>query len=200
MSEAINVEVPTVGESISEVQIGQWLKSEGDWVAAGEDLVEIETEKASVQIPSPASGFLEQISKATEEFANVGDVIASIRVAEKPAGGSGASPGKGQSAPSASGREPVESRSQDAAFVMPAAQRLLDEHNLSASQVPASGPGGRLLKEDVLAFVRDRPSAAIPTTPARPTELATTPVAATAIGTHKCDCRCPRIAAKRSSR
>jgi len=61
--------------------------------------------------------------------------------------------------------------------VMPAAQRLLDEHNLKASQVPVTGPGGRLLKEDVLAFVRDRPSATKPETAARPTEVVTTPVA-----------------------
>lgn len=85
MSEAIQVEVPTVGESISEVQIGQWLKAEGDWVNSGEDLVEIETEKASVQIPAPASGFLRNISKQEEEFANVGDVIAAIEPGEKPA-------------------------------------------------------------------------------------------------------------------
>ena len=78
MSEAIQVEVPAVGESISEVQIGQWLKAEGDWVDSGEDLVEIETEKASVQIPAPGSGFLGKISKQEEEFANVGDVIAVI--------------------------------------------------------------------------------------------------------------------------
>lgn len=177
MNQVINVEVPTVGESISEVQIGQWLKSEGDWVASGEDLVEIETEKASVQIPSPASGFLEQISKTMEEFADVGEVIASIRVAEKPAGGNGGSPGKGQSAASTHDQEQADNGSQDSAFVMPAAQRLLDEHQLSASQVPATGPGGRLLKEDVLAFVRDRPTATIPITPARPTDIANAPAA-----------------------
>ena len=60
MSEVINVEVPTVGESISEVQIGQWFKQEGEWIAEGEDLVEIETEKASVQIPAPASGIIQR--------------------------------------------------------------------------------------------------------------------------------------------
>ena len=84
VSEAINVEVPTVGESISEVQVGQWLKQEGDWVAAGEDLVEIETEKASVQIPSPASGILQGILKESEEFATVGEVIASINLQISP--------------------------------------------------------------------------------------------------------------------
>ncbi len=161
MSEAIQVEVPTVGESISEVQIGQWLKAEGDWVNSGEDLVEIETEKASVQIPAPASGFLRNISKQEEEFANVGDVIAAIEPGEKPAEVS-----SGASSPAAPSASSQASSPESSGFVMPAAQRLLDEHGLSASQVPARGPGGRLLKEDVLAFVREQKSSpALPTPP-----------------------------------
>ncbi len=172
MSEVISVEVPAVGESISEVQIGQWLKADGDWVESGEDLVEIETEKASVQIPAPASGFLVDIRKANEEFAKVGDVIASIRPAEKPAGkGTPSTSGASPSSPATgSDRNAEQSTPQDAgnaAFVMPAAERLLEEHGLSASQVPATGPGGRLLKEDVLAFVRDR-SVSPPTSPSPP--------------------------------
>ena len=92
MSEIVDVEIPTVGESITEVQLGQWLKSEGDWVAAGEDLVEIETEKASVQLPAPAAGFLEGVTKQAEAFAEVGEVVAKIRVAPKPAGDAGNAP------------------------------------------------------------------------------------------------------------
>ena len=161
MSEAIQVEVPAVGESISEVQIGQWLKVEGDWVDSGEDLVEIETEKASVQIPAPVSGFLSKISKQEEEFANVGDLIAVIQPGEKPAQASTAIPST----------EAPTSRSESSGFVMPAAQRLLDEHGLSASQVPARGPGGRLLKEDVLAFIREqKPSPPVPTAPSSPSK------------------------------
>ncbi len=87
MSEIINVEVPSVGESITEVQIGQWYKAVGDWIEAGEDLVEIETEKASVPVPAPVSGVIDQLLLAKEDFANVGDVIASIRPGDKPAGG-----------------------------------------------------------------------------------------------------------------
>ncbi|MDA7864675.1 2-oxoglutarate dehydrogenase complex dihydrolipoyllysine-residue succinyltransferase [bacterium] len=162
MSEAIQVEVPTVGESISEVQIGQWLKAEGDWVESGEDLVEIETEKASVQIPAPVSGFLRKISKQEEEFAIIGDVIAVIEPGEKPAQAAAATKAN-TAVPS--------SKSESSGFVMPAAQRLLDEHGLSASQVPARGPGGRLLKEDVLAFVQDQksspPAPTPPPTPSR---------------------------------
>ncbi len=166
VSEAIQVEVPTVGESISEVQIGQWLKAEGDWVNSGEDLVEIETEKASVQIPAPASGFLGKISKQEEEFANVGDVIATIEPGEKPAEAASGTSGQSVTAPSSQGSDPEASQSSESGFVMPAAQRLLDEHGLSANQVPARGPGGRLLKEDVLAFVREqKSSSALPTPP-----------------------------------
>ncbi|TWU47893.1 2-oxoglutarate dehydrogenase complex dihydrolipoyllysine-residue succinyltransferase [Rubripirellula reticaptiva] len=179
MSETIQVEVPTVGESISEVQIGQWLKAEGDWVASGEDLVEIETEKASVQIPAPSSGFLESIAKQSEEFAVIGEVIATIRVAEQPAGGSApaAAPPAAAAAPApqaapvpSSAPSPASSGTGTAAaFVMPAAQRLLDTHGLRAADVPATGPGGRLLKEDVQAFVQNRPAAAPPAAaPAKP--------------------------------
>ena len=172
VSEAIQVEVPTVGESISEVQIGQWLKAEGDWVNSGEDLVEIETEKASVQIPAPTSGFLRNISKQEEEFAEVGDVIAAIEPGEKPADVSSGASNSATTAASSRASAPESANSEASGFVMPAAQRLLDEHGLSASQVPARGPGGRLLKEDVLAFVQKQKSS--PPLPAPPTSRSET--------------------------
>ena len=177
VSEAINVEVPNVGESISEVQIGQWLKSEGDWVDSGEDLVEIETEKASVQIPASAAGFLGKISKLEEEFAKVGDVIAIIEPGEKPV----------QHAPATSSSADATAAvasSEAGSFVMPAAQRLLEEHGLTASQVPARGPGGRLLKEDVLAYVQEQA-----TTPKPPVPTPTTARAETSLVTNGTELR-----------
>ena len=187
MSQSISVEVPTVGESISEVQIGQWLKQEGDWVAEGEDLVEIETEKASVQIPAPASGVLQGILKTTEDFATVGEVIASIAPSDAPTEG-----GKKTATPEASPQDAAPSvtpasntETSSAKFVMPAAQRLLDEHRLDASTIPASGPGGRLLKEDVQAYLANQtaPTTAAPA-PApspvpRPPQTSTSLAAAT---------------------
>ncbi len=167
MSEAINVEVPTVGESISEVQIGQWLKQEGEWVSEGEDLVEIETEKASVQVPAPSSGILQGILKSSEEFATVGEVIASIVPSDQPAP-SDPSPAPTPAAPTApsTATEPAAGESGAPKFVMPAAQRLIDENGLIASEIPATGPGGRLLKEDVQAFLDREQPASSPTTPA----------------------------------
>jgi 2-oxoglutarate dehydrogenase E2 component (dihydrolipoamide succinyltransferase) len=145
----IEVRVPTVGESISEVQISRWLKAEGDWVRQGEDIVELETEKASVQISAPADGFLRAIQKQAEEFASVGDLLASIESASQPATGMGGKPAPAPAAPTGAGQ----AAGSDTAppRVMPSAQRLLDTHQIPASQVTATGPGGRVLKEDVLA-------------------------------------------------
>ncbi len=147
--------VPSVGESISEVQIGKWLKKEGDWVAAGTDLVDLETEKASVQISAPEDGILVKILKMSEEFAAVGDVIASFQPAPKGASASAppSTPAPVAPAPPVASATPVATAADVPARVMPAAQRMLDDNQLTAGQIPATGPGGRLLKEDVARFV-----------------------------------------------
>lgn len=152
----VEVKVPSVGESISEVQIGQWHKQPGEWIAADENLVDLETEKASVQVPSPESGFVRNIRKQTEEFAMVDEVICEIEPAPQPAGGAdpAAETPAAQPAAAASSGEP--------ARVMPAAQRIMDENGLSASQVTATGPGGRILKEDAMAAVKNSPPATQP--------------------------------------
>ncbi len=149
--------VPSVGESISEVQIGQWLKKEGDWVAAGTDLVDLETEKASVQISAPEDGILVKILKQNEEFAAVGDVIATFQHAPKSASAPppGPAPTPVATAPAASLSAPPQSappQSAVATRVMPAAQRMLADNQLTTSQITPTGPGGRLLKEDVARF------------------------------------------------
>ncbi len=148
--------VPSVGESISEVQIGQWLKKEGDWVAAGTDLVDLETEKASVQISAPEDGILLKILKQSEEFAAVGDVIASFQPAPKtaiPAPTSAPAPVPAQVAAQPTVSISTQPQPVGGTRIMPAAQRMLGDNQLSAGQVPPTGPGGRLLKEDVARFV-----------------------------------------------
>ena len=150
------ITVPSVGESISEVQIGQWLKKEGDWVAAGTDLVDLETEKASVQISAPEDGILVKILKQSEEFAAVGDVIASFQPAPKTATVPTATspiPGPSIVATGPAATVSTQPQSTVATRVMPAAERMLADNQLSAGQIPPTGPGGRLLKEDVARFV-----------------------------------------------
>jgi 2-oxoglutarate dehydrogenase E2 component (dihydrolipoamide succinyltransferase) len=150
-SSMIEIVVPAVGESISEVQISQWLKQEGDWVAAGTDLVDLETEKASVQVAAPSDGFLRKILKPTDQFAAVGEAIALFESAPKPAAAS-SSPTPtapitaGAPTPSAA---PAPASSGTSGHVMPAARRMMEDQQIAPSQVTGSGPGGRVLKEDV---------------------------------------------------
>jgi len=148
--------VPAVGESISEVQISQWLKKEGDWVSAGTDLVDLETEKASVQVSAPADGYLVKILKPNDQFATVGEVIAEFQPAAKGAAPSnGAAAPAGSPAPTASVSAPAATApaatapAEGAPRVMPAAKRMMEDQNVSLSDVTATGPGGRVLKEDV---------------------------------------------------
>ena len=168
----IELKVPTVGESIQEVQISKWLMAEGDWIAAGQELVELETEKASVQVPSPVSGILIKILKQKEEFASIGEIIAQLEPSEKPASStptaaapslpvaSSSSPKGSVSAPA----PPSAPATNAATRVMPAAQRALDDSKLSAADVAASGPGGRLLKEDVARHLANQPAGRTATT------------------------------------
>jgi 2-oxoglutarate dehydrogenase E2 component (dihydrolipoamide succinyltransferase) len=196
---SVELKVPEVGESVSEAQVGKWFKAEGDSVQKDEPLVELETDKVTVELPSPVSGTMGSIHKRQGEMAKVGEVIAEIREADESASShrqqrEDKGPEKSQSAKRHVGGQqsentdgPKQTRGQDKGQepreqdgkqeqpsrprgkqsaepepvdvrprVMPAAQRALDEHGLSVSEVPASGPGGRLLKEDVLRHVARR--------------------------------------------
>jgi 2-oxoglutarate dehydrogenase E2 component (dihydrolipoamide succinyltransferase) len=97
------VKIPEIGESITEVQIGDWLKAENDSVSEGENLVIIESEKATVELPAPASGRLRKILKQKGEMANVGDLIAEIEAssssaAEEKSSSPGKAPAKAEEA------------------------------------------------------------------------------------------------------
>jgi len=170
--------VPAVGESISEVQISQWLKKEGEWVAAGTDLVDLETEKASVQISAPADGFLVKILKPNDQFATVGEEIAEFQPAAKTAS---TSPNPAPIAPAATqATAPVSSPTASDVRVMPAARRMAEDNKLTAESIPGSGPGGRVLKEDVANAVALR-NTPVATPAATPSQTAITPTKAPTI-------------------
>ena len=148
----LEVKVPSVGESISEVQIGQWLKQEGDWADRDETIVELETEKASVQVPAPEAGYIRKLHKQREEFAAVGDVLCELEPAAAPDTDSGnAEEPAATSSTAASSQSSSAGAQSGTPRVMPSAQRLMEERGLTSSQVTPTGPGGRILKEDVLA-------------------------------------------------
>lgn len=157
----IEIKVPSFGESIQEVQVANWLKREGEWVRKDEDLVELESEKATQAFPSPADGVLVSVKAATGSYAKVGDVIAMLDPSGKPAGGD-----TGKAAAATAAPAPA------AAKVMPAADRLLQENKLSPADVAGSGPGGRILKEDVQRHVAGRHAPAAEPSP-KPAAAAT---------------------------
>jgi 2-oxoglutarate dehydrogenase E2 component (dihydrolipoamide succinyltransferase) len=157
--------VPAVGESISEVQISQWLKKEGEWVSAGTDLVDLETEKASVQISAPADGYLVKILKPNDQFAAVGETIAEFQPAPKSASNTPASTPSTPSTTNTTSAAPVASSPASTDVrVMPAARRMAEDNKLSAESIPGTGPGGRVLKEDVANAVALRNTPTAPTT------------------------------------
>jgi 2-oxoglutarate dehydrogenase E2 component (dihydrolipoamide succinyltransferase) len=104
---AIEIRVPSVGESIKEVQIGRWLKKPGDKVSRDENLVEIETDKASVELPSPAAGVIGSIVKRDGDLCAVGDVIATLIEAGETAAAPAALPAKPAAAAPAAAPTPV---------------------------------------------------------------------------------------------
>ena len=169
---AIELKVPPVGESITEVQIGDWLKSEGDSVQRDEILVKIETDKVTVDLPAPAAGVLSSIKIKKGQNAMVGDVIGTIeegagtaKVEPSPKPEAAPAPKAAEPAAPAADAEPVSRELRDTlppqgfARVMPSARRALKERGLSADDVEATGPGGRVLKEDVLRAAQKPKSA-----------------------------------------
>jgi 2-oxoglutarate dehydrogenase E2 component (dihydrolipoamide succinyltransferase) len=127
-------------------------------VSRDEAIVVIESDKATVEVPSPVSGVITKVLKKKREKANVGDVIAIIEEAAE---------GSAPATPAASGKaaEPAKPAAPEmpvrkpSTIVMPAARRAMAEHNLSADQVVPTGPGGRMLKEDVLRLAENKPAA-----------------------------------------
>jgi len=146
-SQEVEIKVPAVGESISEVFIGEWYVGAGGFIAADANVVGLETDKATFDVPASISGIVSRVLKNAGETATIGEVIGYIQPAEAPAAAAGApaapasSSGPPAPAPAAAGKS--------GGHVMPAAERMMAEKNLPAGSVKGTGPGGRVLKEDV---------------------------------------------------
>lgn len=162
--------VPSLGESVTEVEVGAWHVAEGDTVGRDEVVVELESEKASVELPAPETGVLRAIHKRMGEKASVGEVIGWIEVAVAASeqgletGAAAAAPEPVASERLAPAPEPV-APSRDP-VLMPAARRVLGEAGVEPGAATPTGPGGRLLKEDaeraVAARAEGSPAASAP--------------------------------------
>jgi len=150
------ITVPEFGESIQEVQVGQWLKEVGQWVEKDEDIVELESDKATQALAAPEAGVIKEIKVAEGGFAKVGDLLCIMDAEASGAPAAAAAEaveGGSSSAATATATVADDSAAGSAVWIMPAAERVLDEYKISADAITPSGPGGRLQKEDVLKYI-----------------------------------------------
>lgn len=162
----LDVTVPSPGESVSEVEIANWLKKTGDYVNKDEEICEIDSDKATLTISAEASGVLEILVEAGQTV-GVGDVVAKIDTdAAAPEGAAKAeekpkeeapkkeeAPAPKQEAPKAEAKPEAKSDSYAKGTPSPAAAKIIAEKDVPANKVQGTGPGGRVTKQDVLQFV-----------------------------------------------
>ena len=154
---ATEIRVPTLGESVSEATIGTWFKKVGDTVKADEPLLELETDKVTIEVPSPAAGVLSEIVAAAGETVGLGALLGNIAAgaagADAPAAAEKKVAEPAAAAPAAAAAAPAATPVASAMPAAPAAAKMLAENNLSADQVDGSGKRGQVLKGDVIAAV-----------------------------------------------
>jgi 2-oxoglutarate dehydrogenase E2 component (dihydrolipoamide succinyltransferase) len=152
----LEVKVPAVGESISEVTVSVWNKKTGDVVSLDEVLCELESDKATFELPAESAGVLEIIAQPGS-VVPIGGLLAKITVGGSVAAAPAAAPAPAPAAP-------VAAASADATYAAghpsPAAAKILDEKGIAAASVAGSGVGGRITKEDAMAA--SKPAAAVP--------------------------------------
>ncbi len=159
-TQEIEIKVPQLGESISEAFVGEWYVKEGAYVAKDARVVGLETDKATFDIPAQEGGIVGRILKNAGETAAIGEVIGFLRPAEAPiATAAPKADSAPASAPPAASSASVAktSDSKGTGHVMPAAERMMAENKIPPGSVPGTGPGGRVLKEDVIRRVQTGP-------------------------------------------
>ena len=181
---ASEVKVPTLGESVSQATIGEWLKQPGDAVALDEPVASLETDKVAVEVPAPIAGVMGEHKFAVGDTVEVGTVIAAIEEGTTNAGPEETRPRGEASADvqqtptdeDAGGESASASSSDETADVTtmsPAVRRAVLEHGLDPTKIRGTGKDGRLTKEDVLAAAKAKsaapaPSASAPAAPPAP--------------------------------
>jgi 2-oxoglutarate dehydrogenase E2 component (dihydrolipoamide succinyltransferase) len=157
------IRVPTLGESVTEATIGRWFKKAGDAVAVDEPLVELETDKVTIEVPAPSAGVLGEIAAKDGETVAVGALLGQIT--EGAAGGAkpAAAPAKAPAAatPAAAPAAAPKAAPSDAPLA-PSVRKLSAESGIDAATVPGSGRDGRVTKGDMLAAIEKAASAPTP--------------------------------------
>ncbi len=170
---AIEVKVPVLPESVSDATIASWHKQPGEPVKRDENLVDLETDKVVLEVPSPVDGVLKTIIKATGETVLSQEILAVIEEGAVADATPASKPSTGASAPATATptteKAAIQPATPTASTVVdtlsPAARRLASEEKINPDQVPGTGREGRVTKEDLVNFMRDSRAA----TPATPT-------------------------------
>ena len=170
----IEVQVPQLSESVAEGTLASWKKKVGDAVARDEILIDIETDKVVLEVPSPGAGVLVEIIKADGDTVVSGELIARIDTEAK-AGAAAPAP----EAKPAAAAAPAPGAAAPAGTASPSARKILDEKGIAAADVAGSGRGGRVTKEDAVAAA---PKAGPVAAPAAAKAAMPTPSVAVALG------------------
>jgi 2-oxoglutarate dehydrogenase E2 component (dihydrolipoamide succinyltransferase) len=185
---ATEVKVPTLGESVTEATVGQWLKKPGEAVKADEPIVSLETDKVAVDVPAPVAGTLGDIVAKEGDTVAVGALLAYLNegaaAAASPAPAAAPAPARAETAaPAPSASAPAASSDEEEGgnlTLSPAVRRLVLEHGLDPSKIKGTGKDGRLTKDDVLAAVAAgtaKAAASASASAAAPAPLADAPAA-----------------------
>ncbi|MEE2626892.1 MAG: 2-oxoglutarate dehydrogenase complex dihydrolipoyllysine-residue succinyltransferase [Candidatus Latescibacterota bacterium] len=172
---AMDVEIPAMGESVSEVILIEWLKEDGEYVERDEAVCVLETDKANVDLPAPAAGVLKHGAELDSTL-GIGAVIARIEEGDKPAAEEAEAP---QSAPEESASEPATEQAAEKAL-SPAARRLAEEQGVDVASVEGTGKNGLITKEDVRAAIDVQETPVQETPKAQPLPSTPQPVAPSA--------------------
>jgi len=177
----VEIRVPTLGESIVEATVGKWLKQEGDPVAAGEALVELETDKVNLEVVAETAGVLGSIARHEGENVGIGELLGTVESAGVSASPPAAAPpapveARPVAAPPEDGRASARQPSTGSggadidakAPASPVAQRIAAEQGVDIRGITGSGPGGRITKEDVVTQLASGPSSSPTSSPAAP--------------------------------
>src|SRR6185503_151541 len=163
----IEIKVPAMGESVTEATISKWFKKEGDAVKRDEPLLELESDKVTVEVPSPADGAIESISAQAGATVQVGALLGAIaegKAGAAPAASKPAAPKAEAPKPAAAAPAPAKAD----APAMPSAKRISEESGIPLSSVAGTGKDGRVTKGDMLGALAARSSAPAPAAPAAP--------------------------------
>ncbi len=160
----IEIKVPAMGESVTEATVARWFKKEGDAVKRDEPLLELETDKVTVEVPAPADGAIESISVKAGDTVQVGALLGSIAEgktgtasAPKPAPAAAPAPVAPAPAPKTEAPAPAKPAAPKTDIpVMPSARRIAEESGISAASVPGTGKDGRVTKGDMLGALESR--------------------------------------------